>query len=427
MSEGNNELEVKEKINEKQKEEKKEKQNKTSTEPKKEKKKSKKGLIIALVIIILVLIGASVGGYFLYNKIQLEKPLETAWGQTYYTYLKSITENEDGQELQEFNNSSYTKIEFCDLETEEYPVMVISYEQEDENYTNIYYIENIENNSVHMMSYSLPTDYEMLYSIEEKEYNWYIITKSDNTTEYSPFQNELVPSTGEKIDEEILSNEYTIKNDDKTTVETVDGEELSIDKFDETFIKPEIEDNSFEFDFNLSENDFKEAIENNVNEYKNQEQLITEEIKQTVTDKEAEITNKQEEMETAKEEVKKKEAEEEAKRKAEEEAEKGFKVGSHRLQYGTYESDVGIMDSSMYGTIILNSDGTCHIKANCEGDYPYEELDCDGTYKATRAIDYHDYYDAIEFTTDTGVTFTFEVSSDNAFSDQWHGYTYTGN
>ena len=127
--------------------------------------RNKKKRKIALVIIILVLIGASVGGYFLYNKIQLEKPIEKAWGQTYYTYLKSLAENEDGQELQEFNNSSYTKIEFCDLETEEYPVMVISYEQEDENYTNIYYIENIENNSVHMMAYSLPTDYEMLYSI----------------------------------------------------------------------------------------------------------------------------------------------------------------------------------------------------------------------------------------------------------------------
>ena len=31
----------------------------------------------------------------------------------------------------------------------------------------------------------------------------------------------------------------------------------------------------------------------------------------------------------------------------------------------------------MYGTIILNPDKTFHIKANCEGGYPYEELDCE--------------------------------------------------
>ena len=420
MSKENNELEVKEKINEKQKEEKKEKQNKTSTEPKKE-KKSKKGLIIALVIIILVLIGASIGGYFLYKKYQLEKPLETAWGQTYYTYLKSVAESGNTEKINELNNG--TKLNFYDIEDIEEPVMILSYEKEDEEYSNIYFIEN---GAVNSRTYDFPTDIEMLYSIEEKEYNWYVTYNESKETEYIPVQNEINKSTGEKIDEESLPKEYTIKNDEKTTVETVDGEELSIDKFDETFIKPDIVDNSIDFNFNLVEEKLKEAIENLVNEYKNKDQIVTEEVKQTVTEKETEITNKQEEMENAKEEVEKKEAEE-AKRKAEEEAKKGFKVGSHRLQYGTYKSDVYIMDSSMYGTITIRQDGTCHIKANCEGDYPYEALDCDGTYKATRAIDYHDYYDAIEFTTETGVTFTFEVSSDNAFSDQWHGYTYNGN
>ena len=71
----------------------------TKKEEAKTKSKSKKGLIIAIIIIVvLVLIGASIGGYFLYKKIQLEKPLDVAWGQTYYTYLKSIAEDEGKKE-----------------------------------------------------------------------------------------------------------------------------------------------------------------------------------------------------------------------------------------------------------------------------------------------------------------------------------------
>ena len=398
----------------------------TKKEEAKTKSKSKKGLIIAIIIIVvLVLIGASIGGYFLYKKIQLEKPLDVAWGQTYYTYLKSIAEDEGKKEAYGFNNSTKTKIEFCDVETEEEPVMVVTYEKDDEDYSNICYIK--DDGTIHEMTYNFPTDVEMLYSIEEKEYNWYVVSKEENNTEYTPIQNKIIESTGEELDEDTLSKEYTIKDDDKTTVETVDGEEISIDKFDETFVKPEIEDTSIDFDFNLIEEELKEAIENLVNDYKNNDQIITDEVKEAVTEKETEITNKQEEMEEAKKEVEKKKAEEEAKRKAEEEAKKGFKVGSHRLKYGTYKSDVWRMDSSMYGTITIRPDGTCHIKANCEGGYPYKEMDCEGTYKATKAIDYYEYYDAIEFTTNTGEKFHHEVNQDNAFSDQWHGYTYSGN
>ena len=389
------------------------------------KKKSKKGLIISLVIIvILIVIGASVGGYFLYKKYQLEKPIETAWGQTYYTYLKSVAESGNTEKINELNNGA--KLNFYDVEDIEEPVMILSYEKDEENYSEIYFIED---GTINAKSYSFPTDVEMLYSIEEKEYNWYVTYNESKETEYIPVQNEINKSTGEKIDEESLPKEYEIKDGDKTTVETVDGKEISIDKFDETFIKPEIEDNSIDFSFNLIEEALKEAIENLVNDYKNKDQIITDEVKQNVADKETEILNKQKEMDKAEEEVEKKK-EEEAKKKAEEEAKKkaeeGFKVGNYRLKYGTYKSDVYIMDSSMYGTITIRPDGTCHIKANCEGNYPYKKLDCEGTYKATRAIDSYEYYDAIEFTTDTGEKFHHEVNQNNAFSDQWHGYTYAG-
>ena len=391
----------------------------------KKEKKSKKGLIITLiVIIILVVIGilAFVGWQYFNNN----KTVGTTWGDTYYAYLRKASSNKETRntDLGLADGTQNVELEFIDIEEEEEPVMVISYEKDDENYSNIYYIK--DDGTVYELTYSFPTDIEMLYSIEEKEYNWYLVSKEENVAEYTPIQNKIIKSEGKEVEEDELPNEYTIKDDDKTTVETVDGEEISIDKFDETFIKPDIEDTSIDFDFNLIEEKLKEAIENLVNDYKNNDQIITDEVKEAVTEKETEITNKQEEMEKAKDEVEKKKAEEEAKRKAEEEAKKGFKVGNHRLKYGTYKSDVYIMDSSMYGTITLNQDGTFHIKANCEGDYPYKTMDCDGTYKATRAIDSYEYYDAIEFTTEEGDRFVFSVSSDNEFSDQWHGYSYQG-
>lgn len=273
----------------------------------------------------------------------------------------------------------------------------------------------------------------MLYNIEEEQYNWYVNTKEEETNTYVPLQI-AINNASEIQTTEDLPKQYIMKDGEKTSVETVDGEEISIDKFDEVFIDPEIENKEIDFSIDLDEKDLKNVIETSVEEFKEQEQLVREEIKQNVAEKETAVENKQEEIKKAQEEVKKKEeeeakkaAEEEAKRKAAEEAKKGLKVGDCTLKYGKYTSDVGQMDSSMYGTITLNSDGTFHIKSNCDGRYPYPKLDCDGTYKVTKVLNSFEYYDGIEFKTNTGVTFSFEVYQNNAFSDQWHGYTYSGN
>ena len=53
-------------------------------------KKSHKKPVIITIIVLLVLIALAVGGYFVYQQIELNKPLETAWGDTYYAYLKEI-------------------------------------------------------------------------------------------------------------------------------------------------------------------------------------------------------------------------------------------------------------------------------------------------------------------------------------------------
>ena len=129
----------------------------------------------------------------------------------------------------------------------------------------------------------------------------------------------------------------------------------------------------------------------------------------------------------AQEEQAKKEAAEKA---AAEEAAKTLKVGDCTLKYSKYVSDVSQMDSSMYGTITLNSDGTFHIKANCEGSYPYPTLDCDGTYKVelNQPTGYQDEYaNYITFNPEDGESFSLEVYKNNSFSDQWHGYSYSEN
>ncbi len=80
----------------------------------------------------------------------------------------------------------------------------------------------------------------------------------------------------------------------------------------------------------------------------------------------------------------------------------------------------------MYGTLIIKPDGKFHIKANCEGDYPYKTLDTDGTYKISKIQNSFSLQTGLEFTTNSGDKFSLIVSKDNSFNDQWHGYSYTG-
>lgn len=379
------------------------------------KKKGKGKIFLIFIIILFVIAIAAVGGYFAYQYIEESKPIEQEWADIYYNYIKGSDEEVKNESTKIQNDSKIGFIEVADVDE---PVMIVEYEKDDEDVSDVYYINEGKVSNVINLG---EADIELLYDIDKKEYDWYTHTKTDTTDTYTKLSSKILGEDENKEEE----TEYSFEEDEEISVETVDGDTISIPKFDTIFIETNVDIDKVDYNENMTNKELKETIEEGVDKYKTEEEIITEDIKNDVTDKENKVTEKQEEMKQAEEEKKK--AEEEARKKAEEEAKKGLKVGSHTLQYGTYISDVAGMDSTMYGTITLNPDKTFHIKANCEGGYPYEELDCDGTYEVTKVLNSFTYFDGIRFTTSTGVVFEHEVTQNNRFSDQWHGYEYSGN
>ena len=423
MSEKNEEVKSAEPIEETEKVEKVEKakseENKEKTENTKSeegvKKKGKGKIFLIFIIILFVIAIAAGGGYFAYQYIEESKPIEQEWADTYYNYIKGSDEEEASETTKIQNDSKIGFIEVADVEE---PVMIVEYEKDDEDVSDVYYINEGKVSNVINLGVG---DIELLYDIDKKEYDWYIHTKTDTTDTYTKLSAKILGEDENKEEE----TEYSFEEDEEISVETIDGDTISIPKFDTVFIETDVEIDKVDYNENMTNKELKETIEEGVNKYKTEEEMITEDTKNEVTNKENEITEKQEEMKQAEEEKAK--AEEEARKKAEEEAKKGLKVGSYTLQYGTYISDVAGLDSTMYGTITLNPDKTFHIKSNCEGGYPYPELDCDGTYEVTKVLNSFTYFDGLRFTTNTGVVFEHEVTQNNSFSDQWHGYTYSGN
>lgn len=286
------------KENKKKEDEKKETKDDKKEKNKEKPKKSKKKAIIITIIVLVVIIAAGVGGYFLYKYLELKAPLESKWGETYYSYLKegTIEGTKTKEDIGFIDGMENTKIEFAEVENEENPVMIVSYDKENETYNNIY---QIEEGNVTYTKIAEPSDIELLYSIEEKSYHLYAHTENDTQDKYEPVSN-IINSNSE----EEKFPEYTIEKGEEISQETATGDKITISKYDETFIKPEVEESTkVDFNTNLSEEEMKNAMQNALDGYKPQDEIVTEEVKQEVTNKEEELTNKREEMQTAKEEL----------------------------------------------------------------------------------------------------------------------------
>lgn len=425
------EQETKEKPKKKSKEKstKASKKKKTKAKDKKNKKKKPKETdveskkksplkIVALVLVLLLVIG--VGGFFGYKKYKSSQSVGSDWGDTYYDFILDSKIN--NKKVAVKDNS---KIEFIEVPDVKDPIMVVNYEKESKNYSDIYYINNDE---IKNMIDLEPATVEMLYNIADKKYNWYLHTTSEEEEKYTTISSTIKASNSKKKDTE--KEEYVYKIGEEISAETVDGSKITMSKFDSEFVKVDADVEIIDYNKDLTEKELKESMTTNIEEFKTTEEIIDKEVKEEVKKKEQEVATKKEEMKKAEEEVAKKKEEEarkaeEERKRAEEEAKKGLKVGNYTLKYGRYTSDVSNMDSSMYGTLILKPNGQFHIKANCEGDYPYKNLDNDGTYRVTKVQNSYSLFDGLEFTTNNGVKFALEVH-DGKLSDQWHGYQYAG-
>lgn len=324
----NNEKNVKVAVENKEDEEKikakNEKNKEKETVVKKKNKKAKIAMITIIVILILVVLG--VGGFFAYKYVQENQTVGTAWGDTYYAYLKEAAEAENPSEKQLYGikpDMQNAKIEFCEVKENEVPVMVMTYEKDEKQYLTTYYIN--KKGEVKYTAHDMPLTLELLYNIELEQYIWYINTESESTNTYKP----LINSTDITVQESTTSEsktettEYIISKDEETTQKTVDGENITLSKFDETFVRPEVEESAkIDFNIDLIVKEIKQAIEEAIKGFKIESEIVTDDVEKQVEEKIEEIENTKQQMETAKQEIEQKKAEEEAKKKAEEEARK---------------------------------------------------------------------------------------------------------
>lgn len=346
------------------------------------KKQKKKSLII--ISLLFFIIAISIGGYFYFQYKELKKPIKENWGQKYYVYLKDVNENKRGEDAGLPNDLKKSELSFYEVKDVKQPVMVINYQKDKQDYSNVYYISD---DKVNVIVYNQPSTVELLYNIENKKYDYYLHVKDKDTNRYKTIAQQINDRINELKDSKTIrpeEAEYSFKDDDVDKVTDVNGKEIILTKFDETFIKPDVKEKKIEYNFDLEEKELKSKITKQVVEYTPVEEIITKETQTEVEKKIEEVEKTKEEMTKAKEEVAKKEAEEKAIKEAEEKARQeaeGLKVGSYTLKYGRYEWDLAeVGDPGRKETFILRSDKTC-----THTDYEGKTFSC--TFKVGRATD----------------------------------------
>ena len=243
-------------------------------------KKNKTGLVIGIVLGVIVL---AVGGFFLYKYIKFKTPIDEVWGETYYVYLKDSQKDEKKATIPK--EAKEEKVKFVKPKKQKDPVMVVTYEIKEEVHTNIYFIEE---NKVNAYVYEQPTTLELLFNIEKNEYNYYIHSVKDTEESYDSLDKQIENKDSEEENQE---PEYTFPKKEDGTLEDYEGK----------FIEPEFKDDGFtEFDPNGSESDLKEKIEESVDEFLPQEEVVTPEIEKDVNKKLEDVKELLEEQKEAK-------------------------------------------------------------------------------------------------------------------------------
>lgn len=277
----------------------------------------KKVFVKLIILIIIALVGTL--GYFIYQRNKPIDPFELEWVRIYYDYMRENHEilkiNQNGLKYYRENE----KIQFCKIEGVEYPVMLYNYKELGVSLTNLFYID--ANNSVKMLnSIKKDFDVEYLYDIEEQKYEYYAHETYGNKDNYTKILDIIKANEEDVNSEEIESSNiiHTFGIEEKESVTTIDGQVIEIYKFDEKFIKTTlVEDNWKDINYNNYEDGIKKDFSAAV---RNMENILTEDLKEEVSKKEAEIQAKKEEIKKAIQEIEQKQKEEEERRIAEEEA-----------------------------------------------------------------------------------------------------------
>lgn len=389
---------------------------------------SKKAIIITAVticIIMFLVLLSAVLGFFGIKFFKNKSKINTEWGNTYYAYLKDAISDKNKDKQEDFGlkeGMENTEIEFIDV-GEKNPVMVMEYEKDGNKYVNLYTTDG--ENQVDKIIYDEPSEVEFLYNIANESYSWYLHAEDELKDSYKLIYSILQdPNKNNEADFVIEKNEDTVQ-------ETLSGEKITLPKFDEIFVKPEIdENNKIKFSKEMIEKELKEKMADTIDNFKTKEEIITEEIKEQVLNKVSNVKELRENIKKAIEEI-----ETDKKKKEEEEAAKTIKAGNYTLKCGTYKGTYVIADSmnpaTIERTIVLNTDGTFSVTSKNSKTGKTEKTNS-GKYKVGEfsEVGYGDitYYPGMKALSLEGEEI-FVIDGNNKFSAVAGGgenYTYQG-
>lgn len=320
-------------------------------------KKNNKKVIIIVVVIILAFALLGVGGFFAYNwwqsipnskdGIEEEPKISEVWGEIYFTYLKKAKKDDNFGAIALTDTMEDAKIKFIEVDSVKDPIMEISYKKNKKEYSNIYYIKD---EKVNALTFNEPVTIDMLYNIEDKEYEYYLHNKEEKEDNYLSLEKHLKDVLDGKSTS-IREYEYTFKEGDVTKISKEDGKEVTLSKFDETFIEVETEKGK-DFSTNFKNSALKDLIQEIIDEFKPKKEVVSEDTKKDVEEKVAEVKAK-------KDEIKEIEKAKEQKLKNNEVIfeENQVLYGDKTLKYGTYVNDINNKEI-LGGDYIINKDKT---------------------------------------------------------------------
>ena len=328
---------------------------------------NKKKLIIIISIILVG--GILVCGYIFKDKLfgSKENKLSTkkdkvVWGDTYYVYLKDIKDNNKYKDAGLPSDLKSVKVSFVSVGDIKDPVMTITYDKDNKEYSNIYYIND---EKVDAIVYNEPTSIELLYNIDSDTYNYYSNTVSNSDNYYKNLSDQIKSKTNKDSSKAVMVEEYIINSNDKEEVTDSSGNSISLTKFESTFIEIDTPDNSFEFNKSIVEEELRKLVDKSTSLYEDIAKTIKAN-KENVERLKSELKEKEERIKSIKEEKSKEEVKETndtstKKVTSSDNTEiSGIKLDGYTINYGKYVGE----DASSGITLVLNKDGSCTYDGN---------------------------------------------------------------
>ena len=215
----------------------------------------------------------------------------------------------------------------------------------------------------------------------------------------------------------VEKTEYTMTNSDFTMANSQESKvTYTVTKFDETFVRPDIEKNFLEIENTISQEEFDNRMNNLVMNYKTISQSITENVTTQVAEKLEEIEENKKKIAQA--EVNNNEGNTAKTQNVNEETADYIKAGNFKLEYGKYTSNLG-ENQAKAGSYVLNKDKSFQYKNTWKDstNTPHQ-INITGTYSIYYSEDIDVEGWIIKFTSNSDESMgntLYSINSNNSF------------